>query len=535
MRKKIVANWLGLHLPMELSAVERLSPSAQFAGMHYRKHMLRILKGESVQFKPTFDPMVDTISLQPLRDHLVTYPTSSSYPKLSASSDLPATVRWDANLTTAGTDANTSSMRPSRVSHSLMTSISGTQEVHQCMPTLILLQPPQCPGFGHRFATLLIALDIATRASMRLILADNFWRAGRSSVRATTPGATRGRQLSAASTQHGCAYSWAEQLLPVPLASSVSSACILPRRVTVDALLSQSQAHTMSKCPACLSAQVGGPVSCGRSYCFATYEGGSERAIPQLHDLYGSHISAWYHRGNRTDNETVKAHSSSRQVAKVVWHIRTGWAAGMGYLLNETAAQRIRQSIEDGFRMRRVQHTCIAQHTANKPWAQSKHSWVARLGCTVHSAANLNDIEALRMMATADVLVSTGSSFPLAAASLAPLGAQLHVFLPPKEIAAGSGMSPAQLRPLGNYRGYFRSHNTVPFDLRGVPFAEYLPKLNGMLDALDRIGHAPETVARLSFESWLDEARSAPASWIRTSASSSLHSPRTQTVQQGGG
>ena len=138
------------------------------------------------------------------------------------------------------------------------------------------------------------------------------------------------------------------------------------------------------------------------------------------------------------------------------------------------------------------------------------------------------------MMVTADVLVSTGSSFPLAAASLAPLGAQLHVFLPPKENVAHSGMSPAQLRATGTFRGYFRSHNTVPFDLHGVPFVEYLPKLNAMLNSLDLIGRAPHAVARASFENWLDDAREAPASWIRSSSASSSRSPPAQTVHQDG-
>ena len=335
-RKKIVANWLGLHLPMELSAVERLSPSVHFAGMHYRKYVLRILKGDSLQFKPTFDPNIDTISLQPLRDHLTAYTTSRP------SSDSPA--GRSADLAAAGSDVDASSTMPLRLSRLPTTPVSKSQQRHQCMPTLILLQPPQCPGFGHRFATLLIALDVVTRAKMRLVLADNFWRAGRSTVRATHSGTARGRQLSAASTQHGCTYSWAEQLLPLPLASSVSSTCMLPRRMSIDALLSQSLANAGSKCAACLSAQIGGPVSCGRSYCFAAYEGGSERAIPMLHDLYGSHVIGWYHKGNRTSNETAHANPSVQQLAKVVWHVRTGWAAGMGYLLNETAVRRIRHT-----------------------------------------------------------------------------------------------------------------------------------------------------------------------------------------------
>ena len=85
------------------------------------------------------------------------------------------------------------------------------------------------------------------------------------------------------------------------------------------------------------------------------------------------------------------------------------------------------------------------------------------------------------------MLVSTGSSFPYAAAALAPLGAQLHIYLPPKELGQKANTySIEQLRTLGPWRGYWRGWNTLPFEMSGRIAPEYVNKMDGMLKAIGR-------------------------------------------------
>lgn len=86
-------------------------------------------------------------------------------------------------------------------------------------------------------------------------------------------------------------------------------------------------------------------------------------------------------------------------------------------------------------------------------------------------------------MASADVLISGGSSFGMASAAIAPLG-QLHLFLPPKEAYVG-GRPLRDVRDLAAFQSYFMPRNTVPLDYEARPLAEYRPKLRTMLSAID--------------------------------------------------
>lgn len=123
-------------------------------------------------------------------------------------------------------------------------------------------------------------------------------------------------------------------------------------------------------------------------------------------------------------------------------------------------------------------------------------------------------------MATAEVLVSTGSSYPVAAATLAKLGRQLHIAFPPKELGTGpflglpkasrkrllagaSERSSNDLRANGWWRTYFVRRNTVPVDLQGKPMPPYGVKLAAMLEALDTSGQVEPAIASVHIELWL--------------------------------
>ena len=144
-------------------------------------------------------------------------------------------------------------------------------------------------------------------------------------------------------------------------------------------------------------------------------------------------------------------------------------------------------------------------------------------------------------MASSHVLVSTSSSFSMAAASFAPVGAQLHFLFPPKE-AIGEIMYRANALPAGlnlrdlnlpnssevertsanaptlpnvsaaireairsthGFRTYFMRRNTVPIDFAGHVFPEYGYKTSGMLAQLGARGWADPKLSRLHYETWM--------------------------------
>ena len=111
-------------------------------------------------------------------------------------------------------------------------------------------------------------------------------------------------------------------------------------------------------------------------------------------------------------------------------------------------------------------------------------------------------------MYRAEVLVSTGSSFPQAAGMIAPVGRQVHFFFPPKnsgeaEANATEVVTASYLRSTAVYRTFFVRKNTIPVDVRGHPFPEYSWKLAEMMRGLDTHGKADPDVANLHYEAWL--------------------------------
>ena len=491
LRRKAILNWRGLGHGLHLETVKKLDPVKRpFEGSHYHRVIMAILQNHTVAIPPTYDPALDTISLAPLSTHLQTAAAAMAQP--------------------AAESVSTSAVPPAPT-------MANQSTAHQCSTParLVLRQPPKCPGFGHRLATLLIGLDVASRARTptTLVIADNFWLAKRTisarsaSANSSTAKALLGdtRRLSAKfDDTHGCAYAWAGELLPFPLASTVAT-CGRAKRGNVDDFLPTS-GRRAAPCAVCTSVQAGG-ANCGRGYCMEAYEGGIDRAIPILHALHGSRLRASFAYASLT--------SLGRGPVRAVWHVRTGWVAkSHSYALNAKVAAQIKSEIDARFRVRGVVHTCLTQNAAQ---LRAQHPWAQALGMSVMSASDLDEEAGVRLMANAHVLVSAGSSFPYAAAAVAPLGAQLHVFLPPKELGLAAAMMPmAELRATGAFRGYFRAWNTVPFELMsGRPAEEYVHKLDEMAAALDAGRCAPAGVSLASHEPWMQTAQLAPARWLR--------------------
>ena len=198
--------------------------------------------------------------------------------------------------------------------------------------------------------------------------------------------------------------------------------------------------------------------------------------------------------------------SRSASPARVVWHIRTGDYRSP---INDASMVVLRTMVDSLFPQRGATH-----YVATENQGELAKRWPHFL--SLPRAAKRGDstgdrvLDDLIEMVVADVLVSTGSSFSLSAAAIAPVG-QLHLCFPPKEawgnwLSAKAGtknLTVEGIRRSGEYQTSFMRRNTVPIDAQGRPFAEYEPKLRQMALRLDAGDRASAVEASQSFETWL--------------------------------
>lgn len=100
-----------------------------------------------------------------------------------------------------------------------------------------------------------------------------------------------------------------------------------------------------------------------------------------------------------------------------------------------------------------------------------------------------------KMLATAEILITTGSSFSLSAASFAPHAKQLHIMFPPKEVR-----SMYNFRQDSAWMTYFQSMSTVPVSSRGNIVADYMPKFISIIQNFNNKTKVPDTIAGGCFE-----------------------------------
>jgi len=262
-------------------------------------------------------------------------------------------------------------------------------------------------GFGHRFGMLMFGLDAAARTGAQLVLPDDFW-AGHGL------GSRRDHRL------HG--YPWAWALFPFANSSSVQCA----RRSrhsfdSVEAYLAWAAAAPSTDTGACrrLCAHLdtGNGKSCRGKWCFESYEGAWDRSAQLLARAMAD--------GLRHRSLEPPAPQTDRP-ASVIWHLRTG---DNPLLANLTAFQMVKVAIDAGFRRRGCQHHIL---TFDETQLFSMYPGLRNLG--FHTLRLEDGLPTLSAMATAEILVSTGSSYAQSAAALAKPGRQLHIYFPPKEL-----------------------------------------------------------------------------------------------------
>lgn len=221
--------------------------------------------------------------------------------------------------------------------------------------------------------------------------------------------------------------------------------------------------------------------------------------------------------------------------ARVVWHLRTGDAT---VDLHRGAVERLKTAIDAELARRGTEHVVLTYDGAQ---LQAAYPWLEEVGLLDHlhaerrgSATAVDDaadtgtdpgLAALRTMLSAHVLISTGSSFSLAAAALAPIGAQVHLFWPPKELGMfrqvghaqnGSVLSDPlhisyrQLQEQAWYRMYFMRDNTVPVDFTGAIFPPYSRKFSQAVAHIDARRTIPPEVASACYEPWLADCIPTP-------------------------
>ena len=372
-----------------------------------------------------------------------------------------------------------------------------------CTGTVLLASTTE--GFGFRFVALMAGLELAARTQSQLALADNFWARNRYS---------NGRKGFGP-------YSFAWKMLPFPPASAVPSC----RQETSASIVAGSMESWMAamhpQACRCAPMDAFGASSCGGKWCAMGGEGNYARGVLALRRLGAGCIASaplsigaalpGEENTERSQNATPSRHGRS---VEIVWHLRSG-----DNQVNATreVLERLSAALSAGFPLRGARHAYItsdhAQLRRMYPWLENELGFVHK--------RTADDEQALRVMASSEVLVSTGSTFPLAAAALAAAcesGKQLHVAFPPKELGSHTNSLLPQAARLNLARlaatitaedilasGWFRSQfigiNSVPVDLRGQPLSvEYRRKLERMLEQFDRQGFVEPSLADLTFD-----------------------------------
>ena len=343
-----------------------------------------------------------------------------------------------------------------------------------------LLLTSRTEGFGHRFTVLMFALDLAEQTGRTtLLLDDDYWnethpyRGSYNFMWSVVPLLNRDRA----------------PLLPIASYGIIGA----DGRALIDHIVAQ--------------------YSCG------------QRFVVRMNGLFG-HVPGAFHRGLEAMHRLPGfrswspplEHSSPPPTAIARWHIRVADRGGIGWsVLPRDSALYIKGMVDRGLRTRGVRHEVIA---SNAKAVREHYPWLEEHGWVVEDHPSANNEADLRRLTTADVLVSTGSSFALAAAALAATGAQLHLFMPPKEVYRlphadvanasssrddGEALSSTALRENGHWRTYFSPRNTVPITVEGQmlePVAMYRAKLDWMLRAVDAGRRADEALASMFHMPW---------------------------------
>ena len=403
-------------------------------------------------------------------------------------------------------------------------------------PIMLIAQrrTPVNQGFGARVTFLMWAADVAIKLGAVLVLDDRYFSSGHM------------HQF-----HYGNDIRWAWPLFPFQNHSSAARhlpAGMIDRTkstVTVEKLMNTWECNSMYKL------QPGIVFSCGPTvrWCYDRFPGALERSLTATSAANTATPLL------RTIWERWALNASGPALA--VWHIRTG---DITLPLRPAAAKLIKERIVRAFPRRGVRHALV---TYQKSDLVKSFPWLAKeLGTTeIYDEKVLNDPKAFEMILSAQVLVSTGSSFPHIPAGLAQPGRQIHFYMPPKGVSElrqdggccipdtchcelpqdgltpreknvkltcqrnttlfahnGGGVSAPNDPPLSfwadRFRFLTRSHNlwagsfmrknTIPVACNGEIFPEYRYKLEEMGKGIDsESGFASPYIATLAYEGWM--------------------------------
>lgn len=331
--------------------------------------------------------------------------------------------------------------------------------------TINILLTPSTEGFGFRFMALMVGIDAATKANSNLVLSNNFWAQNKKT------GGVRGNGFGP--------YEWAWDMLPFPSENEISGC----------------KAHV----------NLFGSSSCNGKWCAHNNEGVYFHGIKSLRQLYGTALC------NASSN-----YLHDKYNVQIVWHLRSG---DNQVNMTRDVYERLATHLSNGFPNRGVRHVYI---TSNRIQLRKMFPWLEdELGFVYKHTTD--DEHALHVMKDANVLVSTGSSFPLAAATLAAAcksGKQLHVSFPPKELGSHTNsllshksrlklatlaakITSKDIRASGWFLTQFIGINSVPVDLTGRPLSiMYYNKMKKMMTQIDTNGLVDSEIADLTFEGW---------------------------------
>jgi len=351
-------------------------------------------------------------------------------------------------------------------------------------PVTLVLRCPSNAGVGHRVATALIGLDVALKTGSRLVLAKDYWSTG----------------------SHDTNYVWFESgLWPIRRLKGVTAAAAAD--IDVATLLRHG-----AQCGNSYRLHAGEEGNCGPgSYCLTVFPGALHRGVIALHSARQQLSSPVASRRAASPPPAADAHADAAAAAaaavggdrpvEVLWHLRVGDAVLR--VEPETIAS-LKMFIDAGFRKRGTAHVAIADQHRLDDVRREFPTLEGDLGFELRTQGANNEEAAFSLLRNAEVLVSTGSSFAIAAAAAAETGAQVHFFFPPKEadnmyVCGPVSSEPpfqcldpnvkpkseVELRALDAWRTYFMARNTIPVSLDGNVFSGYKLKAERMMRRAD--------------------------------------------------
>lgn len=403
----------------------------------------------------------------------------------------------------------------------------GWEGAAPCPVVISLVSPSSvlagCPvHWGHEFAGLIFGIDAALRSHAALLVDDAFWdglsdageRPAETSAERAPPWPWRALRFNRTSQAGALGLAGLPRLgFPgvtrptVRRAPRVAHAAFAKhRRTEEEALLDSRNGTRLLEYGFGYSYQAfNAQRQCHRHYRLHT----SLRSCEHAHYCH-THIPGAWDRATlspvfrRAVHEGLEGWLGDRGAAagdpvRVVWHVRTG---DLVLAASAEALARLNGSVAAGLGRRAVEHAVVSSSASQLAAAWPHLAPLHRAGSSAE--------EDVARMASADVLVTVGSSFGIAAAALAPLG-QLHLFFPPKEVTYGvraaelGGVGAGRLQQHSAFQTYFMRRNTVPLTFRGEPFPAYEPKMRAMLGAIGsgRRPAAAEACAAAG-EAWLD-------------------------------